>query len=357
MRNFIYALIIIISSSCFGGNSTKSKQSEVKSTESKSLITNITPTPRVAHYPGEDVKFSYKLENGAKSDSVVLYLNHKRVGIIANDTILRLSEESRMGQMPFYFEAYCNGIGQKRIGSIMIMPKEAPEKFTIKIIKSFPHDENSYTQGLIFKDGKLFESTGLNGESRLLLTDIKSGRILKTQPLSYDFFGEGIALLNNRIYMLTWENNQGFVFDSESFNQVDKFSYDGEGWGLTTDGEKLYQSDGSNRIIVRSPEGFKRESVIHVYDNNGPVIYLNELEWIENEIWANIYMSNNIVRINPKTGKVNGIIDLDILTSKIKITEDTDVMNGIAYDSINKRIFVTGKKWNKLFQIEVVKQK
>jgi glutamine cyclotransferase len=356
VRNFIYILILIVSASCFGGNSAQ-KQTETKSVINKNPIQKVLPSPRVANYPNSDVKFSFELERAAKPDSVVLYLNHKRIGVVATDTTIHLPKDCKMGQMPFYFEAYNNGVGQKKIGALTILPKEAPENYTIKIIKSYPHDENSYTQGLIYKDGKLFESTGLNGVSRLLLTDIESGKILKTRELSFEFFGEGIALTDDKIFMLTWENNKGFIFNAETFDKTGEFNYDGEGWGLTTDGKKLYQSDGSNRITVRSTENFKRESVIQVFDNNGPVIYLNELEWIENEIWANVYLSNKIVRIDPNTGKVNGVIDLDILTSKIRITEETDVMNGIAYDPQTKRIFVTGKKWNKLFQIEVVKQK
>ena len=357
VRNLVFSLIIIVSTSCFGGNSNTAKSAKGSAEYVKSMIKKVLPSTGTPQYGGSEVKFSCELAAGVAPDSLVFYFDHKRVGVVERDTTLILPEGVRMGLIPYYFEAFKNGVGEKRVGSITVLAKDKPQRYTIKIVKSYAHDVGSYTQGLIFHNGKMLESTGLNGESRLLLTDIATGKIVKSQALVDEFFGEGIALLNNKIYMLTWENNTCFVFDAESFAQVGKFGYDGEGWGLATDGEKLYQSDGSNRITVRSAETFRKERTIQVFDDNGPVIFLNELEWIDGEIWANVYMTNNIVRINPQTGQVVGVINCELLTSKIKYTENTDVMNGIAYDKKSGRLFVTGKKWNKMFEIELVKEK
>ena len=357
IRNLVFSLIIIVSTSCFGGNANTAKSTKGSVEYAKTMIKKVLPVVGTPQYAATAVKFSYELNRGAQPDSVLFYFDHKRVGLVKGDTTLLLPEDVRMGLIPYYFEAFRNGVGERRVGTITVLAKNKPQSYSARIVKTYPHDEGSYTQGLIFHNGKMLESTGLNGESRLLLTDIATGKILKSQPLSDEFFGEGIALLNNKIYMLTWEENTCFVFDAQSFAQVGKFGYDGEGWGLATDGEKLYQSDGSNRITVRSAETFRKERVIQVFDDNGPVIYLNEMEWINGEIWANVYTTNDIVRINPQTGEVVARINFDNLISNIRITADTDVMNGIAYDKKSGRIFVTGKKWNKLFEVELVKEK
>lgn len=229
-----------------------------------------------------------------------------------------------------------------------------PVKYTYNIKAVYPHDTNSYTQGLQFVDGVLWEGTGEWGKSVLQKVDLKSGRaeVLATLPKSE--FGEGITVLGDKVYQLTWTNNKVHVYDLQG-NHLKDMRYVGEGWGLTTDGESLYMSNGTTDIYKMNPETFKREGKITVTMRGEAVNFINELEWIDGKIWANVYTTDYVVIINPQTGIVEGLIDFTGLLKQEDVTERTDVLNGIAYDAEGKRIFVTGKLWNKLFEIEINK--
>jgi glutaminyl-peptide cyclotransferase len=228
--------------------------------------------------------------------------------------------------------------------------------YTINIVNAFPHNSEAFTQGLIYWNGYLYESTGLYKQSTLRKLNIKSGKAIKKIELPDEYFGEGIAIIGGKIFQLTWKNETCFVYDLATFKQTRKFNYFGEGWGLTTDGKKLMMSNGSSEITFLDPKSFAIIRKILVHDVNRPVINLNELEYIKGEIWANIFMEDVIVRINPETGEVLGWIDLSRLYSKILKKTKMDVLNGIAYDSKNDRIFVTGKYWPKIFEIKVIKK-
>lgn len=229
-----------------------------------------------------------------------------------------------------------------------------PVKYTYNIKAVYPHDTNSYTQGLQFVDGVLWEGTGEWGKSALQKVDLKSGRaeVLATLPKSE--FGEGITVLGDKVYQLTWTNNKVHVYDLQG-NHLKDMRYVGEGWGLTSDGESLYMSNGTTDIYKMNPETFKREGKITVTMRGEAVNFINELEWIDGKIWANVYTTDYVVIINPQTGIVEGLIDFTGLLKQEDVTERTDVLNGIAYDAEGKRIFVTGKLWNKLFEIEINK--
>lgn len=229
-----------------------------------------------------------------------------------------------------------------------------PVKYTYNIKAVYPHDTNSYTQGLQFVDGVLWEGTGEWGKSALQKVDLKSGRaeVLATLPKSE--FGEGITVLGDKVYQLTWTNNKVHVYDLQG-NHLKDMRYVGEGWGLTSDGESLYMSNGTTDIYKMNPETFKREGKITVTMRGEAVNFINELEWIDGKIWANVYTTDYVVIINPQTGIVEGLIDFTGLLKPEDVTERTDVLNGIAYDAEGKRIFVTGKLWNKLFEIEINK--
>ena len=229
----------------------------------------------------------------------------------------------------------------------------APRTYTYRVIESYPHSTDSYTQGLLFADGVMWEGTGEYGHSRLQRIDLETGRTDVVATLPRSEFGEGIALLDGKIYQLTWENNKAYVYDAATGRQLRTFAYAGEGWGLTTDGEKLYMSDGTASIYTVDPATFRREKRVTVTFQGAPVNYLNELEWIEGKIWANVYTTDQIVIIDPATGAVEGIVDLTGLLPEEDVTPATDVLNGIAYDAAGGRIFVTGKNWNKLFEIEI----
>lgn len=229
-----------------------------------------------------------------------------------------------------------------------------PVKYTYNIKAIYPHDTNSYTQGLQFVDGVLWEGTGEWGKSVLQKVDLQSGKAEVLAILPKSEFGEGITVLGDKVYQLTWTNNKVHVYDLQG-NHLKDMRYVGEGWGLTSDGESLYMSNGTTDIYKMNPETFKREGKITVTMRGEAVNFINELEWIDGKIWANVYTTDYVVIINPQTGIVEGLIDLTGLLKPEDVTERTDVLNGIAYDAEGKRIFVTGKLWNKLFEIEINK--
>ena len=228
-----------------------------------------------------------------------------------------------------------------------------PVEYTYRVVRVYPHPTDAYTQGLQFAEGLLWEGTGQNGHSRLTKTDLETGRTTEVARLPQSDFGEGITLLDGKIYQLTWLSNKAYVYDQQTGRELKTFRYAGEGWGLTTDGTNLYLSDGSEHIRTIDPESFKRKGSIAVTCRGEAVRYLNELEWIDGRIWANLYTSNLILIIHPATGVVEGIVDLSGLLPAEERTPETDVLNGIAYDAAAGRIFVTGKNWPKLFEIEI----
>lgn len=225
---------------------------------------------------------------------------------------------------------------------------------TYKLIATFPHDTTSFTQGLVFHDGQLYESTGLEGESTLRRVDITSGKTLQRIDVPSRYFAEGLAMVGDELLQLTWRSKIGFVYDRATFTQKRTFKYDTEGWGICYDGaSRLVMSDGSDTLTFLDPKTFAPGKTLRVKDAGTPVGNLNELEWIEGEIWANVWQTDRIARISPNTGEVNAWIDLSTLYPRSERIPSADVMNGIAYDKATRRIFVTGKKWPRLYQIAV----
>ncbi len=223
-----------------------------------------------------------------------------------------------------------------------------------RAIASWPHDTAAYTQGLFLQGSRVIESTGLEGQSDLRDVDMKTGRVVSHHRLPVKEFGEGIAQVDNRIFQITWQGGRGHVYDAKSLAPVDSFSYSGEGWGLASDGKKLYMSDGTASIRIIDPSGFTQQSTIAVAEAGKPVPMLNELEWINGELWANIYQTSLIARISPASGQVLGWVDLGkLLTAQEQalVSARGGTANGIAYDSARKRILVTGKLWPRLFEI------
>ncbi len=233
-------------------------------------------------------------------------------------------------------------------------PKEVPV-YGYEVVNTWPHDPNAFTQGLIYRDGFLFESTGLVGQSSLRKVDLKTGKVLKKVDVPSQYFAEGMTLLGGRIYQLTWRNKRGFIYEPETFNKIGEFSFDGEGWGLTDDGQNLILSDGSNEIRFIDPATFRIVRSIRVYDRNRPLRDLNELEYVKGEIYANVWHTDRIARIDPQTGGILGWIDLKNLLPADELTDEEAVLNGIAYDGAGDRLFVTGKLWPKLFEIRLKK--
>jgi glutaminyl-peptide cyclotransferase len=228
----------------------------------------------------------------------------------------------------------------------------APIKYSYEVVNAWPHDRTAFTQGLVFRNGGLLESTGLEGQSSLRELELKTGRVLKHVTLPKEFFAEGLAVLNGRAYQLTWKNRRAFVYDVDTFRREREFNYEGEGWGLTTDGQVLVLSDGSSRIHFLNPETFTVQRTIEVTAEGKAVNQLNELEWIKGEIFANVWLTDRVVRIDPANGKVRGVIDFSGLLSPGERGRD-DVLNGIAYDAATDRLFVTGKNWPKVFEVRL----
>lgn len=236
-----------------------------------------------------------------------------------------------------------------------VTPTPAPPiSYTYQIVNSYPHDANAFTQGLVYVDGGFYEGTGRWGESTLRETALESGQVLRSKSLDAQYFGEGITLFDDRIIQLTWQEQTGFVYDPATFELLQTFTYPTEGWGITHDGTRLIVSDGTSTIYFWDPATLQETGRITVRDHRGPLNRLNELEYVDGEIWANVWMTNLIARISPETGDVVGYIDLSGLLDTTVLTQPADVLNGIAYDPATGRLFVTGKLWPSIFEIEVV---
>jgi len=235
----------------------------------------------------------------------------------------------------------------------LVSVQKGPKQYGFNVLATYPHDPTAYTEGLQYIDGELFESTGLYGNSTLRRVALESGKVEQQINLEDQYFGEGIYVLDDHIYQLTWQSHIAFLYDRKSFDTLDTYSYPTEGWALTYDGKDLLMSDGSSIIYRRDPQTFEERGRIEVHDGTDPVMLLNELEYINGSIWANVWQTNDIVIIDPTNGLVTGRIDLTGLLPKEQAA-NAEVLNGIAYDEKNDRIFVTGKFWPSLFQIELV---
>jgi len=232
--------------------------------------------------------------------------------------------------------------------------------YTYEIVNTFKHDSKAFTQGLVFHNGFLYESTGQKGDSTVRKVEINSGRVLQNHDLSDAFFAEGMTVLNDRIYQITWQENTAFVYDANDFKLLNELKYQGEGWGLTDDGTNLIMSDGTHVIRIVEPETFKTTRTLVILDENGkPLLDLNELEYVKGEIWANVWHSerigkpNHIARIDPNSGKLLGWINLQGISPDDVERDSENTLNGIAYDETGDRIFVTGKKWRNLYEIKL----
>jgi len=234
----------------------------------------------------------------------------------------------------------------------MTAPARVPT-YTYEVINVYPHDTGAFTQGLVFHQGALYESTGLNGSSSLRRVELETGKVLKKIDVPAVFFAEGLALFNGRLYQLTWQTQRGFVYDLDSFNMLRDFSYTGEGWGLTHDSRSLIMSDGTSQIRFLNPDTFEVQRVIAVQDNGRQITQLNELEYVKGEIYANIWQTDRVARIDPQSGRVTAWVNLSGLLSSEDLTRPDAVLNGIAYDEASDRLFVTGKLWPKLFEIRL----
>ena len=268
-----------------------------------------------------------------------------------------------MGKQNYQLKAFHEDGTVGLVNSYVYMrSNKAPIDYTYKLINSYPHARKSYTQGLFYKNGFLYEGTGQRGESTLQKVNLKSGKATLVNDLDEKYFGEGITSYQDKIIQLTWQSGDVLIYDINTFEQIDNFSLqstNGQGWGITTHKKELFISDGSNVITIIDAENYDKKGSIEVYDNNGKVQKLNELEYINGKIYANVWLTDRIVIINPKSGRVEGNIHLNNILSSLdrkNLDEHDDVLNGIAWDEKNNRLFVTGKHWPKLFEIQIEKK-
>jgi len=325
---------------------------------SASLITMTLPAENTQFRTGETVKVVMAQDTrGEPPDSILIFFDGKPVTTIGPGTweyTIPSSFTASTGRKSLRVSAYRKGRARTTITRFMIILSDVvPVRNGYRVINTYPHDRNAFTQGLFYHNGSLYEGTGQETGSSLREVELTTGKVLRQLNLEPRFFGEGITLYDDRIYQVTWRSKVGFVYDMATFRQINKIYYQTEGWGLTTVNDRIVMSDGTNVLYFLEPGLFTVVSRLEVYDNEKKADQLNELEYIKGEIWANMWMTDLIARIDPVSGKVIGYINLKGLLKESGTDTDADVLNGIAYDSENDRIFVTGKNWPRLYEIQL----
>lgn len=340
LKLFIFIVFNLILMSC--GNSSKIIKSNfsVQLNSDTNIISN-----------ANTLKVSLVNIKNLKIDSVEITLDNKKVTNSVDLAYISLGE--KLLKMKVYYDSQIEVLIKK----VIIVNKNTPKIYSYEIVNSYPHDISSYTQGLEFYKGNLYESTGQYGESKIRQVDYKSGDIVRNIDLNDTYFGEGLSVLNDKIYQLTWKEGRGLVYDINRFEQIETFNYgqSKEGWGLCNDGEKFYKSDGTEFIWLLNANTLAEESYIQAYTNKGKLTNLNELEWVEGFIYANRYQKNGVAIINPKNGAIEAVIDFKDLKSKVTKHNGLDVLNGMAYNPKTETLFVTGKRWDKLFEVRIIK--
>lgn len=335
--------------------------------DERTTINFSSPNQGDNFYLGEDIKLKLDISENENLNSVAYFIDGKPINTGKSSDLAVLSTVNLPLGYRLITAIVTQGDAKDTVNTnIVLTTKRVPEKLNYTVVNTFPHDTSAYTQGLNYVDaslpdrqGKLLESTGEKGSSQLRYVDLRSGNVIQKTNLDAQYFGEGSVKVGDKIIMLTWQENLGLVFDAKTFKQIGTFPYQQsrEGWGLTFNGKHILRSDGTNRIWKMNAQNYQEEGYIEVYDQNGAVNSINELEYINGKIYANVYLTNKIVVINPQNGEVEAEIDLTELVPKdfFKTTEDAqnNVLNGIAWDASSKRLFVTGKKWPKLYQIKI----
>ena len=308
--------------------------------------------------PGEMIILKTDAEPGG-FDSIAYFIDSKYIAGRTDTQGVKYSVEGLFGLRVITAKIYSGADSSDVTTNIQLLPSKAPIIHSFKIVNIYPHDTTSYTEGLEYHGGILYESDGgyadLGGSS-LRKADLKTGRILKKIDIDSRYFAEGITIIGNKIIQLTWKEGIGFVYDKSTFKKIAEFPYTAgrEGWGLAFNGTQILNTDGTNNIYFLNKDTYQKENTLEVYDNKGPVTNLNELELVDGKIYANIYLKNDIAIIDPRTGAVEAYIHLaGLLPAEDYVEGVTDVLNGIAWDAKGRRLFVTGKKWNKLFEIKI----
>lgn len=348
MRNYNFLSIILLGITLASCTNTKKNENTLFSFDNSKF--------KELYNPKESLSLSILNPKSKSIDSIVYLINDKKMGSKKGvDKFSFELKDQKLGYQNLKAMVYYEGQNAETTTRIELVSDIQPKLLNYTIVNTYPHDIGAYTQGLEFHRDTLYEGTGQYGKSSLRKTDYKTGMIYKQTSLDSKYFGEGITILNNKVYQLTWQNNEGYVYNADTFQKEKTFTYFKpiEGWGLTNDGKYLYQSDGTEKIWILNPITLKEVDYLNVYSFQTKIKSINELEWINGKIYGNVYQKDAIAIINPKNGAVEAIINLADLKKKITKLPDTDVLNGIAYNPKTKTIFVTGKNWNKMFEIKV----
>ena len=365
LRYFILltvSMLIAWTISCSGKAGSKTGTKSVSLSESGAeavpeadakLITVVAPAENSGFKLKDEIEVVISEERSL--DSIRIWFDGQMVSVLTKAPWqYKISSDlsGMTGRKALKVVAYRNKTKPQTITRFVIVYSDiVPKRNGYKVIKAYPHDVGAFTQGLVYDQGVLYEGTGQEARSSLRKTKLESGEVINQLNLESELFGEGIAIMGDRIFQLTWQSKVGFVYEKASFRLISRVYYQTEGWGLTAMGNRLVMSDGTNILYIIEPETFRIISRIEVYDNKVKVDSLNELEYINGEIWANVWQKDIIARIDPETGKVLAYIDLKGICNETDTS--VNVLNGIAYDSAGKRIFVTGKNWPKLYEISI----
>jgi glutamine cyclotransferase len=355
LRCLSFGAVLLLQAAC-SEKKPKNGSSEADLLSSRAKFSIETDRSTVA--AGDQMTFAVSLLDSAlKFDSLQSRINGNRLGMTQkSDSQFKWSDSlAQMGENTFQIIAFLNGKESESMAfSFGVKSPQAPVAYSFEVVKSYPHNPQSFTQGLEWAEGRLYEGTGLNGKSALIEVDPGTGNAIRKISLSPDYFGEGITHLGDKIYQITWQNRVGFVYNRKDFKQIQTFSYPTDGWGLSHWENNLIMTDGSQKAYILNSNDFTRLKQVEVWDHRGPVDNLNELETVGTSIWANRYQTDTLVEFDPKTGRVLGYADLSGLLKESEKTGNEDVLNGIAYNPKDKLFYVTGKNWPKLFAIKLI---
>jgi glutamine cyclotransferase len=328
-----------------------------------------TPTQTISISPESGTTFkagapvSISIHYSIKPDSIIYLLDSVKIGSKKDSSALVIKTDSlKVGPRLITAKVYLDGKNQDISTDFVLLAAKAPEEYTYKVVKVFPHDTSSYTEGLQYVDGLLYESTGNYGTSTIRKSDLNTGKALKITKLDKKYFGEGISVVGDKVIQMTYREKVGFVYDKNSLNLLSTFEnkVGNEGWGMGFDGKKLYFDDGTSRIWFLNKDNYHLTGYIDVFDDKQAINEINELEYIDDKLYANVYTKDTILVIEPKTGAVLKRVDMKNLWPLAARPQDYDnvnnVLNGIAWDEKGKRLFVTGKKWPHVYQIELIKK-
>ncbi|WP_337966508.1 glutaminyl-peptide cyclotransferase [uncultured Flavobacterium sp.] len=347
MKKYNFLAVILLGITLIGCGDTK---------KSENSLFNIDDSAFPAHFlPQESISIGILNPNSKEIDSVAYFVNDKKVGSSKGAEKFKFElKDQKLGYQYLKATVYFGSDSSDATKRVEVVSNVEPKLLKYKIVNTYPHDTKAFTEGLEFHDGTLYESTGQKGDSYFRSVDYKTGKVIKQVDLPKEYFGEGITFINGKLFQLSWQENTGFIYDAKTLKLEKTFKYDKEieGWGMTNDGKYIYRSDGTEKIWKMDPETQKLIDYINVYSGTSKIKAINELEYINGKFYVNVWQKDAIAIVNPTSGAVEGILNMSDLRKFIKHPQ-AEVLNGIAYNPQTKTIFITGKYWEKMFEITV----